>query len=182
VRTIEHGDARAISLRRAVRPRGRPTLEGLREAAAGCTGCHLYQRATQTVFGDGDARARVMLVGEQPGNDEDLAGRHRSTPRLRHQRGEALQVGATRQAADSRQAERGRDRRLPAVARRRDRPDPAHGSRLPRRDGCPGSPRAAVSCHPGARTVRPVAARAIRSGDRASLGAAPRARRRDAAP
>src|SRR5204863_2266858 len=53
----------------------RPTLQGLREAAAGCTGCHLYQRATQTVFGEGEAHARVMLVGEQPGNDEDLSGR-----------------------------------------------------------------------------------------------------------
>jgi len=56
-------------------PAVRPTLQGLREAAAGCTGCHLYQRATQTVFGEGEAHARVMLVGEQPGNDEDLSGR-----------------------------------------------------------------------------------------------------------
>jgi len=56
-------------------PAVRPTLPGLREAATGCTGCHLYQRATQTVFGEGEAHARVMLVGEQPGNDEDLSGR-----------------------------------------------------------------------------------------------------------
>ena len=53
----------------------RPTLPRLRAAAAGCTGCDLYKRATQTVFGEGLVRARVMLVGEQPGNDEDLAGR-----------------------------------------------------------------------------------------------------------
>jgi uracil-DNA glycosylase family protein len=52
----------------------RRTLPALREAAAGCRGCPLWARGTQTVFGEGPRRARVMLVGEQPGNDEDLAG------------------------------------------------------------------------------------------------------------
>jgi uracil-DNA glycosylase len=52
-----------------------PTLERLREAAAGCRGCHLYERATQTVFGEGARGAEVMLVGEQPGDQEDLAGK-----------------------------------------------------------------------------------------------------------
>jgi len=42
--------------------------------AAGCTACPLYQRATQTVFGDGSLDARLVLVGEQPGDKEDLAG------------------------------------------------------------------------------------------------------------
>jgi DNA polymerase len=51
-----------------------PTLANLREAAARCTGCHLYRNATQTVFGEGPERAKVMLVGEQPGDAEDLAG------------------------------------------------------------------------------------------------------------
>jgi uracil-DNA glycosylase family protein len=51
------------------------TLESLREIAAECTACDLYKRATQTVFGDGSAMARVILVGEQPGDKEDLAGR-----------------------------------------------------------------------------------------------------------
>ena len=51
------------------------TLSGLREAAAGCRGCHLWRGATQTVFGEGLKRARVMLVGEQPGDKEDLAGK-----------------------------------------------------------------------------------------------------------
>lgn len=50
------------------------TLQQLREAAATCTNCHLYQDATQTVFGKGPQRARLMLVGEQPGDKEDLAG------------------------------------------------------------------------------------------------------------
>jgi DNA polymerase len=50
-------------------------LGSLREAAAGCRACPLWQRGTQTVFGEGERRAVVMFVGEQPGNDEDLAGR-----------------------------------------------------------------------------------------------------------
>ena len=53
----------------------RPTLEGLREAAAGCRGCHLWQGPTQTVFGEGPEDARLMLVGEVPGDREDREGR-----------------------------------------------------------------------------------------------------------
>jgi uracil-DNA glycosylase family protein len=49
-------------------------LSDLRDASRSCTGCDLYQRATQTVFGEGDRTAKVMLVGEQPGDQEDLAG------------------------------------------------------------------------------------------------------------
>jgi DNA polymerase len=50
-------------------------LSALREAARACTACHLYKRATQTVFGEGPKRASIMLVGEQPGDYEDLAGK-----------------------------------------------------------------------------------------------------------
>lgn len=53
----------------------KPTLPRLREAAAGCKGCDLWQRGTQTVFGEGSAHARVMMLGEQPGDKEDLQGR-----------------------------------------------------------------------------------------------------------
>jgi DNA polymerase len=55
-----------------------PASSGLPEArrvAAGCTACDLYARATQTVFGEGRRRAPLMLVGEQPGDREDLEGR-----------------------------------------------------------------------------------------------------------
>lgn len=52
----------------------RVTLTSLREAARGCRGCPLYKNATQTVFGEGPRSARIVLVGEVPGNDEDLAG------------------------------------------------------------------------------------------------------------
>ena len=51
------------------------TLAALREAAAGCRGCRLWRPATQTVFGEGLKRSRVMFVGEQPGDKEDQAGR-----------------------------------------------------------------------------------------------------------
>jgi uracil-DNA glycosylase len=51
-----------------------PDLEQLRAIAAGCTGCHLYRDATQTVFGRGPVPAPVMLVGEQPGDQEDKQG------------------------------------------------------------------------------------------------------------
>ena len=50
------------------------SLDELRQAAARCTACDLYKNATQTVFGEGESGARVMLVGEQPGDREDLAG------------------------------------------------------------------------------------------------------------
>ena len=49
----------------------RPTLARLQEAAAGCTACELHRLGTQTVFGEGPAKARVMMVGEQPGDRED---------------------------------------------------------------------------------------------------------------
>ena len=53
----------------------RLTLPSLRKAAAGCRGCPLWQTGTQTVFGEGAADARVLFVGEQPGDQEDRAGR-----------------------------------------------------------------------------------------------------------
>jgi DNA polymerase len=52
-----------------------PSLQTLREEAAGCRACHLWKDATQTVFGEGLPHARMMLVGEQPGDKEDLAGK-----------------------------------------------------------------------------------------------------------
>jgi uracil-DNA glycosylase len=52
----------------------KPTLAKLRVAAAGCRACHLWKRGTQTVFGEGAPHAKILLVGEQPGDKEDLAG------------------------------------------------------------------------------------------------------------
>jgi uracil-DNA glycosylase len=52
----------------------RPTLPKLRTAVQGCTACELYRGATQAVLGEGPAKARAMLVGEQPGDREDIEG------------------------------------------------------------------------------------------------------------
>src|SRR5262249_40492556 len=56
------------------RPDPAASLTELRKAVAGCTACDLYKRATQAVFGEGPQRARVMMIGEQPGDREDLEG------------------------------------------------------------------------------------------------------------
>jgi uracil-DNA glycosylase len=55
-------------------PPGADTIDELRAASGGCQGCELYRDATQTVFGRGDESARVVLVGEQPGDMEDQKG------------------------------------------------------------------------------------------------------------
>jgi uracil-DNA glycosylase len=53
----------------------RPSLKKLKEAAAGCKACPLWETGTQTVFGEGAVSAEIVLVGEQPGDQEDLAGK-----------------------------------------------------------------------------------------------------------
>lgn len=52
----------------------RPTLKTARQAAKRCRGCDLWKHATQTVFGEGPAKAAMMMIGEQPGDVEDVAG------------------------------------------------------------------------------------------------------------
>src|SRR5215216_3722734 len=53
----------------------RPSLTSMREAVQGCRGCHLYEGTTQAVFGEGRKAARLMLVGEMPGDQEDRQGK-----------------------------------------------------------------------------------------------------------
>jgi DNA polymerase len=53
----------------------RPTIKNLQEAAHDCRACPLWKTGTQTVFGEGSRKAKVVFIGEQPGNDEDLAGK-----------------------------------------------------------------------------------------------------------
>ena len=60
---------------RPAQPPDTSSLNAVREAASECTACHLHKRATQTVFGQGPKHAPMMLVGEQPGDYEDVAGR-----------------------------------------------------------------------------------------------------------
>jgi uracil-DNA glycosylase family protein len=61
------------ALRDAARA-GKASLDDLRRSAVGCRACDLYRNATQTVFGEGGEGARLMLLGEQPGDREDIAG------------------------------------------------------------------------------------------------------------
>src|SRR5881227_4511041 len=56
-------------------PPASDNLATVRKAAKNCTACHLYKHATQTVFGEGPKTARIVLVGEQPGDYEDVAGK-----------------------------------------------------------------------------------------------------------
>jgi DNA polymerase len=60
---------------RPAQPPDSSSLATIREAAEHCTACHLYKRGTQTVFGQGPKHATMMLVGEQPGDYEDVAGK-----------------------------------------------------------------------------------------------------------
>jgi DNA polymerase len=67
----------ALKAERAIQPRSnlRASWEALFQEARGCRRCHLYKYATQTVFGEGPLDAQIVFVGEQPGDQEDLAGR-----------------------------------------------------------------------------------------------------------
>jgi uracil-DNA glycosylase len=60
---------------RPARPPDTSNLTEVRKAASECTACHLYKRATQTVFGEGPKSAPIVLIGEQPGDYEDVAGK-----------------------------------------------------------------------------------------------------------
>jgi DNA polymerase len=71
---FDHGSKKPDDSARRFVPQG-ADLDKLRTAAAGCTACPLHERATQTVFGEGRAGSRVMLIGEQPGDQEDLKDR-----------------------------------------------------------------------------------------------------------
>jgi hypothetical protein len=74
------------------------TLPSLREAAAGCHACPLWKTGTQTVFGEGTGRATVCMIGEQPGHEEDLAGKPFVGPA-----GRELDVALTGAGIDRRQ-------------------------------------------------------------------------------
>ena len=161
----------------------RLSMTALREAAAGCRGCPLYADATQTVFGEGTLSSEVMLVGEQPGDQEDLAGAPFVGPAgklldraldeagidrdsdLRHERGQALQVEGSRPAPDPRQAELDGDDGLPPLARRRARPRQAASARPARGDRRAKPARARLQGDAGPRAAARLGARRARDGD-----------------
>src|SRR4051794_25703906 len=70
-----HSRSRGIEAPAALVRVGRKSLRSVREDAMHCRDCPLWRDATQTVFGEGRAHAPVMLVGEQPGDQEDLSGK-----------------------------------------------------------------------------------------------------------
>ena len=74
---VKEGLKQALNAERTVEPGGnlRPSWEALLVDARKCTRCDLYRHANQTVFGEGPLDAPIMFVGEQPGDQEDLAGR-----------------------------------------------------------------------------------------------------------
>jgi uracil-DNA glycosylase family protein len=67
--------AKSEEYARPARPPDSSSFSTIRKAANRCTACHLYKNATQTVFGEGPKIARIMFVGEQPGDYEDVAGK-----------------------------------------------------------------------------------------------------------
>jgi uracil-DNA glycosylase len=73
--TTDHAATEPHMVEPAMTSRAAGSLSALREEAADCRACHLYEHATQTVFGQGPQSAQVVLVGEQPGDKEDLAGK-----------------------------------------------------------------------------------------------------------
>ena len=75
--TVQQGLLHALEAERAIEPRSnvRAAWEALLKDARDCTRCDLYKYATQTVFGEGPLDASIVFVGEQPGDQEDLAGR-----------------------------------------------------------------------------------------------------------
>ncbi len=74
-------------------------FEDAKAAARSCQACHLWQMATQTVFGEGPVPAPVMLIGEQPGDKEDLAGKPFTGPAGSKLNEALLEAGISRQAA-----------------------------------------------------------------------------------
>jgi len=132
-----------------------PTLERMQLAVQECRGCGLYARATQAVFGKGTQRAEIMLVGEQPGDKEDLAGEPFVGPS-----GKLLdtEVHAQWQAAAPRQAERLRDLRLQALVGARARRGEAVDPGLPGRHRGAGHPGRELPSESRPRTVLPIGA------------------------
>ncbi len=167
-----------------------PSLDELREAVDACTACDLYKEATQAVFGEGPRHAALMLIGEVPGDKEDLAGRPFVGPAgkvldealaevgieraadLPHERGEALQVRAAGQGADPQEAQRGRDPRVRSVVAGRAAQRAPRGPRHPRRDRGPRRVRAELPGHETARRVAAGTGRHLDARDDPSLGGA----------
>jgi hypothetical protein len=165
------------------------TIAGLRDAAAACKACDLWKKATQTVFGEGPTGARIMLVGEQPGDQEDRSGHpfvgpagrlldealakagidHEAvyvTNVVKHFRWTA---SGARKTAHSQKAWLFGNSGLPSLARRRDQGSEAANSCLPGRDCCTGTPGKKLQCQPPTGSTGRLLARPSRSGNGTSI-------------
>ena len=163
------------------------SLDELRQAAKSCKNCDLWKLGTQTVFGEGAAHSKLMLVGEQPGDQEDLAGkpfvgpagklldtalsrsRNRPQKSLRHQRRKTFQVGASRQTPHPQKTQRRGNRCLPPLAGFRNRRHPPQGYCLSRRHSSPSPARQRFSRHSASRRIHRVHSRALRRRHRTSI-------------
>jgi len=145
------------------------SLPALRKAVDQCRGCDLYRCATQAVFGEGAKAARLMLIGEQPGNEEDKQGRPFVGP-AGHLLDKALieagidrgQVYVTNVVKHFKFEERGRSPGLQPLARSRGLPNPTQSDRVFGRDRGAGDSREGLPGYPRPRQVH-----------QASLGAQP---------
>jgi hypothetical protein len=120
-----------------------PSLKTLREEARHCRACHLWKNATQTVFGEGPQNAQMMLVGEQPGDKEDLAGKPFVGPAglmlegLCHQCRKTFQIRTARKNPSASEAEYDGDQGVPAMVRARTGRDQASAGAGDGRQRCP---------------------------------------------
>ena len=160
----------------------RRTLPNLRRAAKNCQGCELFRRATQTVFGAGPNHAALMLIGEVPGDQEDLQGKPFVGPagRLLDEALQAARIARhdvylTNAVKHFKWEPRGtrclhakpssaRNRRLSTLARRGDRSHRSEDDRLPRRDGGTDAFRQVISPHKASGRVDRIFRVAARAG------------------
>ncbi len=160
------------------------SLNQLADAALDCKACDLWKRGTQTVFGEGRAHAKVMFIGEQPGNQEDLKGKPlRGTVREKlldttlaeagidrgkvyvDQCGEAFQMGASRETPHPQKTGNSAECScVQAVARCGDRSCAAQSDRLSWRHGGSGAAWTRLSRNAAPGRVSKIAARASLDG------------------
>jgi hypothetical protein len=173
------------------------TIAGLWDAAAAGKACDLWKKATQTVFGEGPTGAGIMLVGEQPGDQEDRSGHPFVGPAGRLLDKALAKAGIDHEAVYVTNvvkhfkwtaSERGKRRihkkpgysensGLPSLARRRDQGSEAANSCLPGRDCCTGTPGKKLQCQPATGSTGRLLARPSRSGNGTSIVDSASARR-----
>jgi hypothetical protein len=158
----------------------RPTIKKPQAVAASCKACHLWENATQTVFGEGKLASTVMFIGEQPGDKEDLSGHPFVGPAGALLDEALLEAGIDRtkvyvtnvvkhfkweprgKRRIPQEAERCGNRSLPSLARGRDCRRQTASNRLSRGDRCTGRHQSEVPRLRAARAIRRIQSRSSR--------------------